>query len=52
MEKIGYFKDKISGVVLSFKGDYDVKQMKEHPDYIEVTEKEYKDYKSPKQVKE
>jgi hypothetical protein len=43
-DELGYFKDRLSGVVLKVAGAYDVKQMRIHPDYIEVTEDDYKKY--------
>lgn len=41
---VGYFQDNISNVVLKVEGDFDVKEMRKHPEYKEVTEKEYKEY--------
>lgn len=53
MEPTGYFKDKISGVVLQFQGTWDLKEMRNHLEYVEVNEKEFQDYqKKLKPVKE
>ena len=48
---VGYFKDVHSGCILKFEGKYDVEEMRKHKDYVEVTDKEHKEYKA-KQVKE
>lgn len=53
MEPTGYFKDKQSGVVLQFSGNWDLKEMRNHPEYVEVQEKEWKEYtKKQETVKE
>ena len=36
--KTVYFKCRLSGCVVGFTEEYDIKQMREHPDYDEVTE--------------
>lgn len=41
---MNYFQDRLSKVVLKVDFEYDIKEMKKHPDYQEVTEKEYDEY--------
>lgn len=36
------FRCKLSGVVHEFESEYDIKQMRRHPDYVEVKEEEQK----------
>ena len=43
-EEVAYFKDINSNVVLKFAGKWDIDSMRSHREYVEVTEKDYKDY--------
>ena len=47
-----YFQDKISGQTVKFTEPWDIKEMKNHPEYQEITEKEFKAITEPKKVKE
>jgi hypothetical protein len=50
MEPVGYFQDKISGVVLQFQGAWDLKEMRNHLDYKEVTKKEFDAYNTKQET--
>lgn len=48
---MSYFRDNQSKVVLKFDLEYDIKSMKTHPDYTEVSEKEFKEYQKKTDTK-
>ncbi len=48
---MNYFQDRLSKVILKVDFEYDIKEMKKHPDYQEVTEKEFKEYQKKTDTK-
>lgn len=47
---VTYFQDTTSHVVIQMHTDHDAKEMRKHPEYKEVTEKDYKLSTEPKKV--